>query len=103
MRFSDLADQLCGTQNELYALHEKLIRERVPVVDLVKGNVNEHGIFFPESALKEILAEAVESARVYHPDSFGQRVAREAIARYYGALNIGPEKIVVTPGTSISY
>ena len=46
---------------------------------------------------------ATEATRVYKPDSLGQRVAREAIAQYYGSLKIPADQIVVTPGTSVSY
>jgi aspartate/methionine/tyrosine aminotransferase len=87
----------------LYNLHESLLAEDVSIVDLVKGNVNEHGIAYPEDLLASILAKAVRPARVYHPDSFGQRPAREAIAAYYGALKIPANRILITPGTSVSY
>src|SRR6187455_414518 len=103
MRFSSLIDHLGGTKNPLYLQLEEHRAKDTPVVDLVKGNVNEHGIVFPEDTLREILAEAVPAARVYRPDSFGQPVARDAVARYYGLARIRPENVLITPGTSVAY
>ena len=59
MRFSSLIDHLGGTKNPLYLQLEEHRAKDTPVVDLVKGNVNEHGIVFPEDTLREILAEVV--------------------------------------------
>jgi alanine-synthesizing transaminase len=101
--FSELAGRLSGSKNPLYVLHDRLKAEGRTVVDLVRGNVNEHGIVYPAGVLKEIINAATDAARVYRPDSLGQRVAREAIARYYGSLNIPADHIVITPGTSVSY
>ena len=103
MRFSLLAEELGGTKNPLYALHDELRGEGKPVIDLVRGNVNEHGMVFPEEILGDILTKSLTPARVYQPDSFGQPVAREAVARYYASLNFKPEQILMTPGTSLSY
>ena len=102
MFFSELAGHLGGPKNPLYVLHDRLKSEGKNVVDLVRGNVNEHGIVYPHDVLKDILNAAAEAARVYRPDSLGQHVAREAIAQYYGSLNIPADHIVVTPGTSVS-
>jgi len=101
--FSDFAQNLGGPTNPLYQLHERLKAEGAKVTDLVRGNINEHGIVYPPEILAEILKTAAETARVYSPDSLGQRPAREAIAQYYGTLNISPDHIVITPGTSVSY
>jgi aspartate/methionine/tyrosine aminotransferase len=103
MFFSDFAANLGGPKNPLYILHERLKSEGANVIDLVRGNVNEHGIVYPPEILDEILRSAARAARVYRPDSLGQRPAREAIARYYGGLNIPADHVLVTPGTSISY
>jgi aspartate/methionine/tyrosine aminotransferase len=103
MFFSELAANLGGPKNPLYTLHERLKAEGARIVDLVRGNVNEHGIVYPPDILQEILTNAAEAARIYRPDSIGQRPAREAIARYYERLNISPEHILITPGTSVSY
>jgi len=103
MFFSEFAGSLGGPKNPLYVLHDRLKAEGTKVVDLVRGNVNEHGIVYPPEILKDIWNGATESARIYRPDSLGQRAAREAIARYYGSLNLPADHIVVTPGTSVSY
>src|SRR6185295_5544013 len=102
MHFSLLAQSLAGARNPLYQLHEELQRDGRTVIDLVRGNVNEHGIVFPSDALDAILRDAAESARIYRPDSFGQASARQAVAAYYGeAIPLG--QILLTPGTSVSY
>jgi len=103
MFFSDFASNLGGAKNPLYVLHERLKKEGHPIVDLVRGNVNEHGIVYPPEILQEILARAGDRALVYRPDSLGQWPAREAIAQYYGSLQVPPEQILITPGTSVSY
>ena len=101
--FSDFAANLGGPKNQLYVLRDRLQAEGGRIADLVRGNVNEHGLVYPQRPLAEILARAAESARIYRPDSMGQRPAREAIARYYEPLRISPDHILITPGTSISY
>ncbi len=103
MFFSDFAANLGGPKNPLYVLHDQLKTEGTNVTDLVRGNVNEHGIVYPPEVLNEILKQAADKARVYRPDSLGQRPAREAIAQYYGGLKVPPEQILMTPGTSVSY
>jgi alanine-synthesizing transaminase len=103
MFFSDFAANLGGPKNPLYVLHDRLKNDGAPVTDLVRGNVNEHGIVYPPEVLDRILLKASEAARVYRPDSLGQLPAREAVARYYGNLRIPPSQILLTPGTSISY
>jgi alanine-synthesizing transaminase len=103
MFFSELAANLGGAKNPLYVLHERLKTEGHQIIDLVRGNVNEHGIVYPPDILQEILVNAADAARIYRPDSLGQRPARDAIGQYYGKLNIPPEHILITPGTSVSY
>jgi aspartate/methionine/tyrosine aminotransferase len=86
----------------LYVLHDELRAAGHTILDLVKGNVNEHGIVYPPAALQEILKKAAERARIYRPDSLGQLPAREAISAYYNG-KIPPAQILMTPGTSVSY
>jgi alanine-synthesizing transaminase len=102
MHFSSLAESLAAPKNPLYILHDELRAAGHDIADLVKGNVNEHGIVYPQEDLREILREASELARVYRPDSLGQHSAREAIAAYYEG-KIPAAQLVVTPGTSVSY
>jgi aspartate/methionine/tyrosine aminotransferase len=103
MFFSDFAANLGGPKNPLYILHERLKSEGAKVIDLVRGNVNEHGIVYPPEILDDVLRKAARAARIYRPDSLGQRPARDAIASYYAGLNIAADQIIVTPGTSVSY
>lgn len=102
MRFSSLTDTLTAPKNPLYMAHDELRAADHSILDLVKGNVNEHGIVFPEQALNGILQDAAQLARVYRPDSLGQPSAREAISRYYGGA-FREAQLVLTPGTSVSY
>src|SRR5678816_2575327 len=102
MHFSSLSESLAASKNPLYVLHDELQRSGETILDLVKGNVNEHGMVFPQDALREILASASDRARIYRPDSFGQAAAREAISSYYEG-RIPASQVVVTPGTSVSY
>jgi alanine-synthesizing transaminase len=103
VHFSELVRDLEGTKNPLYVLHDEMQARGEAVVDLVRGNVNEHGIVYPRDLLSEILTAALEPSRVYRPDSFGQPVARAAIAQYYASLKIPSDQILLTPGTSVSY
>jgi alanine-synthesizing transaminase len=101
--FSDFAENLGGPKNPLYQLHDRLKTEGEQVADLVRGNVNEHGIVYPGDILADILKTAAETARIYRPDSLGQRPAREAIVQYYQGLELSSDHVVITPGTSVSY
>jgi aspartate/methionine/tyrosine aminotransferase len=102
MHFSSLVESLAASKNPLYVLHDELRAAGHTILDLVKGNVNEHGIVYPPDLLQEILRKAGERARVYRPDSLGQLTAREAISAYYNG-KIPPAQIIMTPGTSVSY
>jgi aspartate/methionine/tyrosine aminotransferase len=70
------------------------------VLDLVSGNLNAHGLGFPDEALRAALEEAWPRAAAYAPDPLGRIEAREAIA---AACDVPPDRILVTPGTSTSY
>jgi len=102
MHFSSLSESLAAPKNPLYMAHDELRAANHAILDLVKGNVNEHGIVYPEETLQLILQEASKPARIYKPDSLGQRVSREAISRYYDG-KISSRQFVLTPGTSVSY
>jgi alanine-synthesizing transaminase len=103
--FSRIASQLHADTNPLYRLRDELLAQGNRIVDLVSGNVNEHGIVFPPELLEQVLIAAAPQCRIYSPDSFGQRLAREAIAGYYAAhgISIPADRVLLTPGTSISY
>lgn len=90
-------------KNPLYTLRDEILAAGGEVVDLISGNVNEHGIVYPQDTLKRILERAADAARLYRPNPFGQQPAREAISRFYAPLGIPPSHILLTPGTSVSY
>jgi aspartate/methionine/tyrosine aminotransferase len=103
--FSRVASRLHGETNPLYKLRDEITSAGHAIVDLTSGNVTEHGILFPQPLLERILTEASRRSRIYRPDSLGQKPAREAVSRYYVAqgVEILPEQILLTPGTSLSY
>ena len=103
MHFSSLADSLAASKNPLYVLHDELRAAGHPILDLVKGNVNEHGIVFPQEALREILREASDQSPSLQTRFAGP--ARSArgdflLLRWH---RIPAAQIVITPGTSVSY
>jgi alanine-synthesizing transaminase len=103
--FSFIVSRLDGETNPLYRLQEKLKSQGKEIRDLISGNVTEQGILFPQDLLEEILVRASQRCRIYQPDSLGARPAREAISRYYSGFSVqlNPDHILITPGTSISY
>ncbi len=103
--FSDITTKLHGTHNALYKLRDELRSQGHAVRDLVSGNLNEHGFLFPQDLLEGILLRGSRRCRIYTPDSFGQRSAREAVAEYYSGCGVAtdPECVLITPGTSLSY
>jgi hypothetical protein len=103
--FSKVAARLHGETNPLYKIRDEILAAGGKVVDLTSGNVTEHGIQFPQPLLEEILTKAARRARVYRPDSFGQKTAREAVARYFEAQGVAipADQVLLTPGTSLSY
>jgi aspartate/methionine/tyrosine aminotransferase len=105
MFFSAIADAFPQELNRLYRTRDAMRERGEAVLDLIAGNVNRSGIVFPESLLRGALHEALQAARIYQPDSFGQPVARQAISAYYEqtGLDLAPEQILLTPGTSVSY
>jgi alanine-synthesizing transaminase len=103
--FSNIALNLQAESNALYKLRDELKSQGHLVQDLISGNINEHGFVFPQNLLEEILIHGSRQCSVYHPDSFGQRPAREAISEYYRSVGVSiePENMLITPGTSLSY
>ena len=103
--FSQVASRLDTEINPLYKTRDELRSGGQSILDLISGNVNETGIVFPQEVLEPILVRALQHSRIYRPDSFGQKPAREAVARYYRSQEfvIPPEHIVLTPGTSVAY
>jgi aspartate/methionine/tyrosine aminotransferase len=105
MMFSDIASKLHSDPNDLYRLRDELQSRGHEIRDLVSGNINECGYIFPQNLIEEILTRASRGCRVYHPDSFGQLPAREAVSEFYGrsGIAIDPGNILITPGSSLAY
>jgi alanine-synthesizing transaminase len=103
--FSRITEKLHGEPNALYKLRDELKARGQAVVDLISGNINDQGFLFPQALLEEILVRGSRNCRLYHPDSFGQRPAREAVSQYYRSSGHGIDSnhILITPGSSLSY
>ncbi len=103
--FSSLTKKLHGESNALYRLRDELKGQGHFIQDLISGNINDQGFLFPQDRLEEILVRSSRDCRVYRPDSFGQKRAREAVAAFYQAKGcpIDPDCILITPGSSLSY
>ncbi len=103
--FSRIASRLHGDTNALYRLRDALTNQSVPVRDLISGNINEQGFVFPQDRLEEILVRGSRESRIYRPDSFGRKEAREAVSEFYShrGASFDPGNILLTPGTSLSY
>jgi alanine-synthesizing transaminase len=103
--FSKIAGKLHGQSNELYRLRDELKLQGIDVRDLISGNINDQGFVFPQYLLEEIFIRGSRRCRIYHPDSFGRKSAREAIAAYYQRLGFSfdPECVLLTAGSSLSY
>ncbi len=103
--FSRIASKLHGESNVLYKVRSELQDQGDEIKDLISGNINDQGFLFPQDILEEILVQGSRRCQVYRPDSFGQSPAREAISQYYrnAGHDISTERILITPGTSLSY
>ena len=103
--FSKITAKFQSESNELYRLRDELKSQGHVIHDLISGNINECGYVFPQNLIEEIIVRGSRKCRVYHPDSFGQKPAREAVAEFYRAAgcDIDPANILITPGSSLSY
>ena len=103
--FSRIAEKLQAEPNALYKLRDALKSQGHAIQDLISGNINEQGFVFPQNILEEILVRGSRESQIYHPDSFGQMRAREAVSEYYrsSGYSIDADRILITPGTSFSY
>jgi alanine-synthesizing transaminase len=103
--FSEISQKLRAESNDLYRLRDALKSQCHTIQDLISGNINEFGYVFPQNLIEEILVHGSRNCRIYQPDSFGQKSAREAIADFYlkSGCRIDPDNILITPGSSLSY
>lgn len=103
--FAEIVKDFSGTANPLAQAQARLRATGGPLFDLISGNPTQHGLQFPSEILQAALHVAQTAADPYRPDPKGQMVARQAISDYYAdrGLNLTPDRIVLTPGTSQSY
>jgi len=105
MTFSSLTDAFDQPTNRLYEARDARLKSRRKILDLISGNVNDHGIAYPATALQRVVKEAMLKTGHYRPHPLGQARAREAVSRFYRGegVSIPAPQLVLTPGTSISY
>jgi len=74
-------------------------------VDLVGPAWAACGLAMPEEMVATAYRLAVERCRIYEPDPKGRLELRTAIAQYYAGqgIELSPDSIIVTPGTSLAY
>jgi aspartate/methionine/tyrosine aminotransferase len=103
--FSNRIVHFSGIPNRLYRQKAAIMKAGMPLIDLISANVHQHGIQYPQAILKKGFKNASEQTKIYRPDSAGQRTARMAIQKYYtqDGVDISPDQIIITPGTSVSY
>ncbi len=90
--------------NKVESVYRKLTQEGRSIVKIFSGNPAEQGLIFPGEILKAGY-EPYFQKMDYAPDPKGDRAARQAIRKYYERhkVNIDPEHILLTSGTSESY
>lgn len=105
MQFSNLANQISTQFNSLYSEYEKAKSTKRPIIDLISGDFFQSEIGFPADHLQSILRESIDQIKKYKSDPLGQYLSREVIAEYSRSfeINISPDQILLTPGTSCSY
>jgi len=77
-------------------------RQGLEILDLTASNPTREGIPYPVNLLSGL---ASADGLSYEPDPFGSIAARRAVAREYArhGLDIDPERIILTAGTSEAY
>src|SRR5262245_35575620 len=98
---SDRMREYSAGPNALAVAKSEMLARGERVVNLVSGKMPP----FPEDALRAAMDEAHSRALAYVPDPLGRLDAREAIAAFYerSGIHFSPDRIFVTPGTSVSY
>ena len=91
------------TPNRLARLHHERLRLGHPVLDMTGANPTRIGLAYPAEEILEALASP--SCMVYEPDPRGILSARQALAAEYARRGVvlGPDRLVLTAGTSEAY
>ncbi len=89
--------------NPIEKTYRELLAQGQKVIRLFSGNPTEEGFQFPPAILEE--AYRLSFTKIYSPHPKGLKQAREAIAEYYlrDKIQINPENILLTSGTSESF
>jgi aspartate/methionine/tyrosine aminotransferase len=86
--------------NPLSKMLDEKRRRGETVLDLTESNPTRAGFRYPQDRILGALSDP--RALRYDPDPAGLRVAREAVAEYYGGV-VAPEQILLTASTSEAY
>jgi aspartate/methionine/tyrosine aminotransferase len=103
---SDRVRERAQGPNALSAARDAIVASGGEILDLVSGSQSAGGPGFPPESLEEAVRESFPRAATYLPDPLGRLEAREAISSHYdrgGGVRVPPDRILVTPGTSVSY
>jgi alanine-synthesizing transaminase len=103
--FSSLINHLDQPLNTLYETKKEFVANGEQFIDLVSGNVTEHGILFPPDLLSAAFERGFARTAVYRPDPMGHFETRSSLSQWYAAqqVNLPAEQILLTPGTSLAY
>jgi alanine-synthesizing transaminase len=103
--FSTIVQRFDVALNALYRERDARQSKGLKTIDLVSGNLNRAGLFFPHTLLTAALRAGAGRAKIYAPHPLGQPAARKAVHTYYltEGLDVPAEQILITPGTSFSY
>lgn len=90
--------------NRIEKTRLKLLERGTKIINLSSGNPGEFGITFPREILERGFRQ-FQKHSAYTPDPKGDAAARQSVADFYieRGLRVGPEKILLTSGTSESY
>jgi aspartate/methionine/tyrosine aminotransferase len=88
--------------NALDKAIEDLKKRGIDILDLTASNPTSCGFVYPQEMLSVL--NSLDNFD-YHPDACGMKKAREAVARYYGRLQLSlpPHDIILTASTSEAY
>lgn len=89
--------------NRLWRLLQQKRQAGISVIDLTESNPTRVGLEFPNSDIREALADPRSLA--YEPAARGLGAARQAVSAYYAdrGLDVAPDRLVLTASTSEAY
>lgn len=95
--------ELAATVHPLLELHQRLVREGRPILDLTASNPTRAGFEYPAEAIRAALASP--EVLDYDPSAAGAEMTRLAIAADSAerGVEIDPARLLLTSGTSEAY